>query len=58
MQNTITFRDAQVAFNEAIQSGRLSENDKDKNFAGLYMYMYTHQGKDLFKNKHTRKYLP
>ena len=47
---------AQTAFENAISLGRLSENPKDNNFAGRYMYMGVAGGKNLFKNIITRKY--
>lgn len=52
-----TFKNPNQAFNEAIAAGRLTENKKDSNFAGNYMYMYTDKGKDAFKNIITRGYL-
>ena len=53
-----TFRDAQEAFKEAIESGRLSESPRADNFVGDFMYMGTYDGVDSFKNKLTRQYLP
>ena len=52
------FRDARQAFDDAINSGRLSANPKDVNYAGRYMYMGTWTGKDAFKHVDTREYLP
>ena len=52
-----TFRDAQEAFQDAIDSGRLSANPRMGNYAGRYMYMGTYGNKDLFKHIDTRKYL-
>ena len=54
---TMTLKDPQQAFAEAIEDGRLSTVDGSANDAGLYMYMGTDAaGKDLFKNTVTRKY--
>ena len=55
----MTFQKPDLAFAEAIRVGRLTENPKDKNFAGNYMYMGTDdKDDDLFKNIETRQYLP
>ena len=49
---------ASKAFHNAIQSGRLSENNKDLNYAGDYMYMGLGlDGEDAFKHIDTRQYL-
>ena len=53
----MTFCNAQDAFNQAIKDGILSADPKDERFAGLFMYMGTENGIDLFKNINTRKYL-
>lgn len=58
MEPKMIFKDAQQAFREAIESGRLSRNESAPNFAGDYMYMGTWGGVDLFKNIVTRNYLP
>lgn len=55
--DTPTFRDAQQAFQEAIEAGRLSTNPKAENYAGRFMYMGTYGEKDLFKHTVTRQYL-
>lgn len=53
----MTYRDSQQAFQAAIESGRLSINKSQPNYAGKYMYMGTDDdGKDLFKNIDTREY--
>ena len=58
MENEITFReDPNTAFNEAIEAGRLSADEKVENWAGHYMYMCTKDGVDLFKHRDTRRYL-
>lgn len=51
------FKDSQIAFNTAIEQGRLSANKTDENYAGNYMYMGTYNGKDQFKSIDTREYL-
>ena len=51
-----TFKDSQEAFKDAISAKRLSDNQADRNFAGLYMYMGTWEGKDHFKNIISRSY--
>ena len=56
-RSTLTFKDSQTAFNDAIESGRLSTNSLLVNFAGDYMYMGTFNGGDMFKNINTRQYL-
>ena len=45
-----------IAFQIAIQAGRLSENPRVSNYAGNYMFMGSHNGKDHFKNRNSRKY--
>ena len=50
-------RDAQQAFKDAIDTGRLSTNPNAANFAALYMYMHTDQTDDQFKHIMTREYL-
>ena len=48
---------AQLAFEQAIDQGRLSNNPADANYAGHYMYMGNwSDGKDTFKNINTRQY--
>ena len=48
----------QEAFQKAIDSGRLNENESSELYAGNWMYMYTNEaGIDQFKNNNTRKYL-
>ena len=52
-----TFKDAELAFTEAISQGKLSDNPQAPNYAGNYMYMGTWNGKDAFKHIETRSYL-
>ncbi len=51
------FKESNVAFETAIAAGWLSEDDKSPFFAGLFMYMGTLNGWDLFKQKETKTYL-
>jgi hypothetical protein len=51
-------KSAQECFDQAIKEGRLSKNPNDTLFAGHWMYMYSKNGKDFFKNINTREYLP
>ena len=41
----------------AIDSGVLSNDPEQKNYAGKYMYMYTDEKGDAFKHIQTRCYL-
>lgn len=55
---TITeYRDAQMAFEDAIRFGRLSTDKNAPNFAGRFMYMGTVNGRDLFKDICSRAYM-
>lgn len=49
--------ESEKAFEKAINSGRLSNDKTAENYAGKYMYMGSHNGKDAFKNSVTRKYI-
>lgn len=51
------FKNAQEAFNQAINEGRLSDNESDRYYAGDFMYMGTYDGADHFKHIRSRKYL-
>ncbi len=55
--NQPTFREPETVFDEAIESGRLSDTPGTDNYAGRYMYMGTWDGIDTFKHKDTRDYL-
>ncbi len=55
--HTREFIDSQIAFNNAIKDGRLSDNPNSPVYAGKYMYMGTQNGVDTFKHIDTRKYL-
>ena len=47
-----------LAFERAIENGRLSDDEHAEKYAGNYMYMGKDKtGKDAFKNIDTRKYL-
>lgn len=50
-------RASHIAFDRAISEGRLSNKDGDPLYAGEFMYMGQHEGKDMFKNINTREYL-
>lgn len=52
----LSFVDPQEAFKEAIKTGILSDNETSQNFAGNFMYMYSRDGINYFKNINTRKY--
>jgi len=56
-QISIQFKNPFDAFEQAIKNGHLSIDDRDSNFHGLYMYMGTENGLDLFKNINTREYI-
>lgn len=47
-----------MAFSDAIEEGRLTEDETSPNFAGDYMYMGTDDnGHHMFKHIVTREYL-
>ena len=52
-----TRKDPQLAFKEAINSGRLSTDKNAPNYAGHYMYMGPGKGGDAFKHIDTRLYI-
>ena len=56
----IFFRDAQLAFEDAIAAGLLSLDRASDTWVGYYMYMGTLRAnsQDLFKHVWTRAYLP
>lgn len=58
MTNTekVNFIDPQKAFEEVISSGILSDDETTQNFAGNFMYMYSRDGINYFKNINTRRY--
>lgn len=43
-------------FDNAIKEGILSNSEKDKNYAGNFMYMYTEGNVHYFKHSITRRY--
>jgi hypothetical protein len=55
---TEQYSDADRAFERAIETGRLSDNELADNYAGDFMYMGSHNGAAQFKNINTRQYLP
>lgn len=55
-------RNTNTAFNDAIKSGVLSDGTNGhanglNNYAGNYMYMFSTEGTDFFKNIVTREYV-
>ena len=57
MANTFTTRDSDTAFQDAIDKAYLSEIPESVFFAGRYMYMYSSEMHDYFKNIDSRQYL-
>jgi hypothetical protein len=55
--SSTTFKEPNKVFDEAIEKGLLSTDEKKENFAGNYMYMYSQDNKDFFKNHITREYI-
>jgi len=53
----ITFRDPNTAFNDAIDAGILSTDPQNERYIGNWMYMYTTENKDAFKNIDDRSYI-
>ena len=53
----MTWGDPEKAFSKAIESGRLSRDEKSDNYAAHFMYMGNYKDKDLFKNSLTRDYI-
>jgi hypothetical protein len=51
-----TFINPKEAFQQAIDKGILSPKESDQDFAGNFMYMYTQEEVNYFKNVVTRKY--
>jgi hypothetical protein len=52
-----TFKEPEQAFDNAIAKGLLSDDENKENFAGNYMYMYSENNKDFFKDITTREYI-
>ena len=52
----MNFIDSKQAFEEALETGILSENKTAKNYVGNFMYMGTKAGTHQFKHIITRKY--
>ena len=48
---------AQDAFQEALESGRLSLDEAAPNWVGNYMFMGTNKGRSRFKHRDSRQYL-
>ena len=55
--DNLTYGDPTKAFDDAIKARRLSASPSSPLYAGLFMYMGTKDGLDLFKHKMTRRYL-
>jgi len=56
--NTIDgIEQAQDAFQEALESGRLSLDETAPNWVGNYMFMGTNKGRSRFKHRDSRQYL-
>jgi len=53
----MTYEDGQQAFTHAIQLKLLSNMWGRDDYAGNYMYMYSQNDQDFFKNKETRRYI-
>tara|TARA_R100001377_G_scaffold84240_1_gene67342 strand:- start:153 stop:323 length:171 start_codon:yes stop_codon:yes gene_type:complete len=54
----MTYENPREAFQQAIDSGRLTENESSEWFAEKWMYMFTDDGGFAqFKNIETRQYL-
>ena len=55
---TMTFRNPDHAFDDAIRLGTLSDKPSDANYAGRYMYMGCRDDDvELFKHIDSRRYL-
>ena len=59
INNLPDFNDLQEAFENAIEKGIFSEEGKQENFVGDWMYMHSDKSKkiDFFKNRWTKKYM-
>lgn len=55
-----TSLDANMAFEKALRDGRLSHDTSAPNWVGHYMYMGFNAdiGRDCFKHREARRYLP
>lgn len=51
-------KEAIAAFEKALASGRISRTMGADNYVGDLMYMGRNGGKDHFKHRNTRRYLP
>ena len=54
---SVSFKEPQKAFEEAIEKGKLNKDPKSENYAGKWMYMHTEEKGDAFKNIDTREYM-
>ena len=58
IRSSYVYGDPVAAFEKALASGRLTLDKPSPNWVGYFMYMGTKDGRDLFKNRNTREYLP
>ena len=49
--------ESQLAFEQAVDSNRLSRDKDSELYVGYYMYMGEHEGKSMFKHIITRQYI-
>jgi len=54
---TPKFKNAQVAFQNAIEHGLLSVDSSKENYAGRFMYMHSDDERDYFKHIDRRYYI-
>ena len=57
MANTYVTRDSDVAFQDAIDKAHLNTIPESIFYAGKFMYMYSSEVHDYFKNIDSRQYL-
>lgn len=55
--DNIIIRDAKIAFDNALDKNEMNHNEDSELFVGKFMYMYSDNNYDYFKNKDTRYYL-
>ena len=51
------YRNPEQAFDDAIRAERLNISEGSARYAGDYMYMYSLESVDYFKNFNTKKYI-
>ena len=57
MKENYSYRGSKEAFGNAMSQSYLSSNPTAPNFAGRFMYMYSNNDRDYFKNIETRLYI-